>query len=124
MPIDADGAGYRRVEGLRAELISEQMAAVIKVDPRLLPWEDELPAAEFAIAKTRLAVEAAAHPRRSTLLDKLRAGEPVVVQTTMLRGRLPANAPPWISDPRMSPCVRIYADDVVEPADGPPDQCA
>jgi hypothetical protein len=52
------------------------------------------------------------------------ADEPVVVESTMLHGRLRADAPPWLSDPAMARYVRVYADDVVEPTDGPPDQRA
>jgi hypothetical protein len=46
----------------------------------------------------------------------------VVVDLLMLRGRLPADAPPWLLEGRG--CVRVYVDDVVEPADGPAEQCA
>jgi hypothetical protein len=48
----------------------------------------------------------------------------LTVETKMLHGRLPANAPEWMTDPRVTPCVCVYADDLVEPSDGPPDQCA
>jgi hypothetical protein len=59
-------------------------------------------------------------PRRSTLLDKLTIGAPVVIERTMLRGRLPADSPPWMREGRGY--VRVYGDDVVEPCDGPADQ--
>jgi hypothetical protein len=50
------------------------------------------------------------------------AAEPVIVERSMLRGRLPADAPPWRREGRG--CVRVYVDDVIKPADGPADQCA
>jgi hypothetical protein len=35
---------------------------------------------------------------------------------------LPRDSPPWMREGRGY--VRVYADDVVEPADGPAEQCA
>ncbi len=64
--------------------------------------------------------EARANPQRSALLDKLLDGMPVVVNRSMLH--LPPDPPEWLSDSRIS--VRVRADDLVEPAHGPPDQCA
>ena len=124
MPIDNSdrGAGYRRIAGLRAVLTAEQEAAVIKVDLRLLPWGEDLPAGEFDRRRAELEADAPANPRRSTLLATLRAGEPVAVELSMLHGRLPADAPPWLTEGRGY--CRVYADDIVEPADGPADQRA
>ena len=51
-------------------------------------------------------------------------GEPVVIGWSALHGRLPEHPPEWLSDPRITPCVRVYPDDLVEPADGPADQRA
>jgi hypothetical protein len=48
------------------------------------------------------------------------AAEPVIVEWSMLRGRLPADSPPWMREGRGY--VRVYGDDVVEPCDGPADQ--
>jgi hypothetical protein len=123
VPIDNThrGAGYRRVTGLRAQLTADQQSAVIKVDLRLLNMDLSDPE-EIAADKAELQAEARAHPRRSTLLDRLLAGSPVVVELTALRGRLPADSPPWMHEGQGH--VRVYADDVVEPADGPADQCA
>jgi len=122
VPIDHAGVGYRRLPGTYAWLIAQQQAAVVKPDLRLWDWSLEHP---DAIAADRAAVkaEAQAHPQRSTLLDKLLVGEPVIVGLTDLAGRLPADRPEWLSDSRITPCVRVYPDDLVEPADGPPDQC-
>ena len=77
---------------------------------------------EMAADRAALEAEAKAHPRRSTLLNKLMLGSPVVVELSMLHGRLPADAPPWMREGRG--CVRVYADDVIEPADAPADQCS
>ncbi len=121
MPIDHAGVGYRRLPGTYAWLIEQQQAAVIKPDLRLWDWSLEAP---DAIAADRAAVEAEAraHPHRSTLLDKLLVGEPVIVGRTDLIGRLPPDGPPWLIDG----CghVRVYADDLIEPCDGPADQRA
>jgi hypothetical protein len=46
----------------------------------------------------------------------------VVVERSALRHRLPPDSPPWMREGRGY--VRVYADDVVEPADGPAEQCA
>ena len=57
------------------------------------------------------------YPKRSALLDKLLVGEPVIVGWSMPRGRLPEHPPEWLSDPRITTHVRVYPDDLVEPAD-------
>jgi hypothetical protein len=123
VPIDHSGVGYRRIAGLYDWLIEQQQAAVVRPDLRALDWSLEDPDA-IAADKARLAAEGRANPKRSALLDKLMLGEPAVVAWSALRGRLPADAPEWLPDPRITPCVREYVDDLVEPADGPPDQCS
>lgn len=115
------GAAYRRVTGLRAELIEEQQEAVISIDLRALDWTLTDPD-EIAADRADMQAWTRERPQKSELLDKLMFGEPVVVELSMLRGRLPADAPPWLREGRG--CVRIYPDEVVEPCDGPPDQCA
>lgn len=123
MPIDHAGVGYRRLPGTYVWLIEQQQAAVIKPDLRLWDWSLEDPGA-IAVDRAAVTAEAKAHPQRSALLDKLLVGEPVVIGLSDLHGRLPADRPEWLSDPRITPCVRVYPDDLVEPADGPADQCA
>lgn len=121
MPIDHSGVGYRRIAGLYEALIADQQAAVVRPDPRLLDTSLEDPAA-IAADRAEVEADARAYPKRSALLDKLLVGEPVIVGWSMLRGRLPEHPPEWLSDPRITPCVRVYPDDLVEPADGPADQ--
>jgi hypothetical protein len=106
---------------LRAALTADQQAAVVKPDLRLLNWELEDPD-EIAADKAQLQEWTRANPHRSSLLTKLLAGEPVVVERSALRHRLPPDSPPWMREGRGY--VRVYADDVVEPADGPAEQCA
>jgi hypothetical protein len=110
------GAAYRRITGLRASLIEQQQEAVITIDLRALDWTLEDPD-EIAADRADLQEWTNAHPHRSALLDKLLAGEPVVIELSQLRGRLPVDAPPWLTEGRR--CVRVYPDDVVEPADWP-----
>jgi hypothetical protein len=121
MAVDLRGsAAYRRIAGLYAALLADQQAAVVKPDLRLVNW-DLNDADEVAADRAAIEAEAKANPRRSTLLDKLTIGSPVIVECTMLRGRLPADAPPWMREGHA--CVRVYGDDVVEPCDdGPADQ--
>jgi hypothetical protein len=110
------GVAVFRAPGLYDALRVEQEAAVVKVDVRLSfdAGPDELAA---------LTAEAHANPKRSTLLDKLRARADVIVRWSALHGRLPPDPPPWLSDPRITPCVRVTPDNAIVPADGPPDQC-
>jgi hypothetical protein len=122
VPIDHSGVGYRRIAGLYEALIAEQQAAVVKIDLRLLDWTLEDPA-EAAVDRAEVKADAKAHPKRSALLDKLMIGEPVTVGWSELWGRLPEHPPEWLSDPQITPHVRVYPDDLVEPADGPADQC-
>jgi hypothetical protein len=119
MPIDNTGAGYRRLAGLYERLIADQQAAVVRPDLRLLNLTLEDP---DAIRADRAAVtaEAKAHPKRSALLDKLLVGDPVIIERTDLHGRLSADGPTWLLEGRGY--LRVYADDLVEPADGPADQ--
>jgi hypothetical protein len=72
------------------------------------------------ISRPSVIAEAARNPKRSALLDKLLAGNPVIVAWTTARPYLPADPPHWLSDPRITPHIRVYRDDLVEPADGPP----
>jgi hypothetical protein len=121
MPIDHSGVGYRRITGLYAALLEQQRAAVVSIDLRALDWTLEDPAAA-AVDRAALEEWTKANPQPSALLERLGAGQPAVVDLSMLHGRLPADAPPWLLEGRG--CVRVYADDVVEPADGPAEQCA
>jgi len=70
--------------GLRAALIADQQAAVVEPDLRLLNWELEDPY-EIAADKAQLQEWTRANPHRSSLLTKLLAGEPVVVERSALR---------------------------------------
>jgi hypothetical protein len=115
------GAAYRRITGLRESLIEEQQEAVISIDLRALDWTLTDPD-EIAADRAELVACTKANPQRSVLLDKLLAGEPVIVELSALHGRLPADAPSWMTEGRG--CVRVYPDDVVEPADGPAEQRA
>ena len=122
MPDDLrGGAAYRRLPGLYEWLIEQQQAAVISIDLRALDSTLTDPD-EIAADRAELTAWTKANPQRSTLLEHLKRGEPAVVELSMLRRRLPANAPPWLLEGRGYVCV--YVDDFVEPADGPAEQCA
>ncbi len=118
MPIDHDDNAFQRIDGLPAKLQAHQEEAVARTDMRLLPWESDCGADEFAAAKKQLQAQAAANPRPSTLLDKLKAGEPVVVETTLVRTMVPPATPSWLRDPQECWFVRVYADGLVEPVAG------
>ena len=81
---------------------------------RLYDWN----AADITASKDRVTDEARKHPRRSTLFDKLRDREPVVVEWLMARPFLSAD-----DRPIMAQYFRVFPDDRVEAAEGPPDQC-
>jgi hypothetical protein len=121
MPIDHDdlGVGYRPMEGLYEALLAEDRERVIQPDPRLLNW-DLINPDEIASDNAALEAEAKAHPRHSELLDKMTLGEAVVIPRAFLDGWLSPDAPEWMRDPRLTQYVRLYPDDVIEPADGPP----
>lgn len=110
-----------RLPGCYAALIAQQRAAAVSIDLRLLDWDLSDPG-EVAADRAALVAETKAHPQESALLVKLLAGEPVVVSWSALH--VPADAPGWLSDPRITHYVRIRADDLVEPADHAPDQSA
>jgi hypothetical protein len=109
--LDAAAAGHQRIPGLYAGLTEHQAAAVIQPDVRLYDWHAD----DMTASKARVDAEAKIQPRRSTLLDNLRAGKPVVVEWTLARPFLPAE----LSADRY---LRVFPDDRVEPADGLPDQ--
>jgi hypothetical protein len=119
MPVDRRATDVFRVPGCYAALIMHQRKAVVSIDLRRLDWSLEDPA-QVAADRAAVEAEAKAHPQRSALLDKLLDGLPVVVNRSMLH--LPPDPPPWLVDSRIS--VRVRADDLVEPADGPEDQFA
>ncbi|MFZ0712632.1 hypothetical protein [Mycobacterium sp.] len=106
-------AVVHRVPGLYAGLLERQEAAVIKPDERTFDWDTTV-MATFAQSRTAAAAAAKIQPKRSTLLDKLRRGEPVVVEGATAREHLPANPPDWLKHPRA--LIRVYPDDLVEPA--------
>ncbi|MGO9102119.1 MAG: hypothetical protein ACLP9Y_22765 [Mycobacterium sp.] len=122
MPIDHSSVGYRRLPGLYNSLIEQQQAAVVKIDLRVLDWSLTDPE-EIAADRAAITAEAKAHPQRSTLLDKLLDSESVIVGWSMLHSRLPADRPEWLSDPRITACVRVCCDESIESAAGPADQC-
>lgn len=99
----------------------QQQKAIVSIDLRLLDWSLEDPAA-VAADEAALEAEARAHPQPSVLLEKLLDGQPVVVDRSALP-RL-VDGPESISGPRITPFVRVRADDLVAPADGPADQSA
>lgn len=109
-----------RVPGIYAALIEHQEAAVVKPDSRMFDWLTNNPD-EYEASRLKVIADAQNQPKHSTLLDKLRAGKPVLVECGTLRPYLPFTAPAWLADPRT--IVAVHPDDVVEPADGPPDQC-
>lgn len=120
MPVSDIGVGYRRMPGLYAGLTERQEQAVIKPDERTLNW-DTLNPQTFEESRTAAIAAAKIQPKRSTLLDKLRRGEPVIVEGATAREHLPVIPPEWLKHPLA--LIRVYPDDVVEPAAGPPDQC-
>ena len=121
MPVDrgVEPADVFRIRGCYAELIAHQRKAIISIDLRLLNWSLDDPAAAAA-DRGAVEAEARANPRRSVLLAKLEAGEPVIVNRAMLH--VPADPPEWLLDSRIN--VRVRADDLVQPSHGPPDQHA
>jgi hypothetical protein len=98
--------------------------ATFACDEAIQICASQCPAAAIAADRAEMETDARAYPKRSALLDKLLVGEPVIVGWSMLRGRLPEHPPEWLSDPRITTHVRVYPDDLVEPADGPADQRA
>ncbi|MGO8767972.1 hypothetical protein [Mycobacterium sp.] len=103
-------------------MIEHQQKAIVSIDLRLLDWGLTDHPDEIAADRAALEAEARADPQQSVLLAKLLDGMPVVVEWSALH--LPADPPEWLSDPRITPHVRVRADDLVEPTDEPPDQCA
>jgi hypothetical protein len=109
--------GYR-MPGLPQLLLEGQRRAVIEVHPRATFEADP-------VERARLEAEARANPRPSDLLDRLQAGQPVVINRRVLGGRsypLPPDAPAWLSDP----CggiefVVVHPDGHIAPSDGPAD---
>jgi hypothetical protein len=93
MPLDTrtDGAGYRRIAGLYAGLRQHQEAAVVKPDMRLFNW-DTADMATFEASRQQIIAEAQNQPKHSTLLDKLRAGQPVIVAWSTARPHLPRSS--------------------------------
>ena len=101
-----------------------ERGATFAYDEAIQICASQCPAAAIAADRAEVEADARAYPKRSALLDKLLVGEPVIVGWSMLRGRLPEHPPEWLSDPRITTHVRVYPDDLVEPADGPADQRA
>jgi len=121
MPADRHLTAAFRVPGCYEALIAHQQKAIVSIDLRLLDWSLEDPA-EKAADRAALECETRLDPQPSALLAKLLDGDPVVVRW----GALPrlADPPEWLSDPRITPYARVWPDDFVGPADGPPDQAA
>ncbi len=120
MARDIDPAEARfRLPGAYAALLSQQRKAIVSIDLRKLDWGLCDPAA-VAADRAVLEAEARARPQKSVLLSRLLDGQPVTVARCMLT--LPKDSPVWLSDSRIS--VRVWPDDLIEPADGPEDQHA
>ncbi len=109
MPIDSDrggSAGYRLPVGSYAKLLRSECGRRCAPDPRLLGEPD------FEELKAAGSVRAAA------LFDELlAAGEPIVVASWQVPAR---GAPEWLSTPAVyggASLVRVYVDDVCEPAE-------
>lgn len=115
------GTDMFRIKGVYAGLILHQQRAAVSIDLRLLDWSLEEPAAKAA-DRAALEYETKLNPQPSKLLEKLLDGQPVTVSWRALPHV--ADPPAWLSDPRVTPYVRVRADDLVTPADGPPDQAA
>ncbi|MDT5356880.1 MAG: hypothetical protein QOJ56_5412 [Mycobacterium sp.] len=94
---------------------------MVSIDLRLMNL-DLIDPEEIAADRGALEAEARVNLQPSELLERLEAGQPVVVELSMLPGRLPPDAPPWLLEGRG--CIRAYSDDVVEPADAEPNKCA
>ena len=64
------------------------------------------------------------HRQPSDLLDKLEAGEPVIVHLPMLFGHLPKVRPDWLQVGSGVRSVKVSPDDQIQRSDMGPDQCA
>jgi len=121
MPADRHAAGVFRVPGCYAALIDYQQKAIVSIDLRLLDWDLTDPHARAA-DRAALEYETRLNRQPSALLTKLLDNLPVVVDWRALPHL--ADPPEWLSDPRTTPYVRVWPDDFLAPADGPPDQHA
>jgi len=113
-----------RAPGIYQWLIDHQKRARDSIDLRLLNWNLSDPV-QKAADRAALEYETKLYYRQpSKLLDKLEAGEPVHVHLPMLSGHLPRVRPTWLQVGTSVRTVKVWPDDQIQPADGPPDQCA
>jgi hypothetical protein len=110
-------AGYRAT-GLYDALRQHQEAAVVRPDQRRYDWTADL--AGYEASRRAVDADARNQPKHSALLDKLRAGEPVVITWSAVRPLVPVEVARRITDGRVA--VRVHSDDRVELAgNSPPD---
>lgn len=106
--IDTRLAGHQLPVGIYRKMLREQCEQRCKPDARLLEEPD------FAELKAAGAACAAA------MFDEMRAaGEPIIVPTGYVGARPDDGAPEWLCTPAIyggAVQVRIYPDDVCEPA--------
>jgi hypothetical protein len=109
-------AGVRLPAGTYAELLLDECEGHSRPDPRLWPIEGSVEEyEEFEELKRQGAAKAAAMCE-----EKLAAGEPLVVSASQIGGHNIPGAPEWLTTPAIyggASAVRVYRDDVVEPAE-------
>lgn len=106
-------AGAYRAAGLYGRLRERQEANAVRPDQRAYDWETADPA-RFEVSRRAPITEVKNQPKHSPLLDKLRAGEPVVVTWGTVRPLVPVVTARLISDGDV--LVRVHSDDRVQMA--------